>query len=97
MELFPSVVQAVAGKDFTVYAYCCDGAVRLIDMKPLIAKGGVFSPLADSEFFQTRLTVINDSVAWDVTGNRDETACVDIDPCWIFETAEIVDDPLKTA
>lgn len=96
MNLLPAVVQAVPGDDFTVYAYCSDGAVRLIHMEPLIAKGGVFSPLADPSFFSARLTILNDTVAWDIAGNRDETACVDLDPYWIFSEAPIVDDPLET-
>ena len=29
MDFIPKVVQAVAGDDFTVYAYFSDGAVRL--------------------------------------------------------------------
>lgn len=95
MNLFPSVVQVVPGDDFTVYAYCNDGAVRLVDIKPFLAKGGVFEPMRDPVFFRERLTVLNDSVAWDMTGDRDETACVDLDSCMIFETAPIVDDPLK--
>ena len=96
MKLLPSVVQVLPGEEFTVYAYCNDGAVRLVDVKPLIARGGVFAPLADRTFFEERLTVLNDTVAWDMTGNRDETACVDLDPCAIFETAPIVDDPLES-
>ena len=95
MKLLPSVVQVFPGKGFTVYAYCNDGAVRLVDVKPLIARGGVFAPLADRAFFEERLTVLNDTVAWDVAGNRDETACIDLDPCVIFETAPVVDDPLE--
>lgn len=95
MKLLPSIVQVVPGKNFTVYAYCNDGAVRLVDVKPLIAKGGVFAPLADPAFFEERLAVLNDTVAWDVAGNRDATACIDLDPCGIFETAPVVDDPLK--
>lgn len=94
MELLPAVVQALPGDDFTVYAYCNDGAIRLVDVKPLIAKGGVFAPLADRAFFEARLTVLNHSVAWDMAGNRDVTACIDLDPCVIFETAPIVADPL---
>lgn len=97
MELFPAIVQSVPGDDFTVYAYCNDGAVRLVDMKPMIALGGVFSALADPNFFQSRLTVMNDTVAWDVTGDRNPTECIDLDPFEIFETAEIVEDPLMTA
>ena len=33
--LFPKVLQAVAGEDFTVYLYFNDGSVRLYDAKPL--------------------------------------------------------------
>ncbi len=94
MELLPAVVQAIPGDDFTVYAYCNDGAIRLVDVKPLIAKGGVFAPLADRSFFESRLTILNGTVAWDMTGDRDETACIDLDPCTIFETAPLVEDPL---
>ena len=50
MFFMPAVLQAVPGDDFTVYAYCNDGAVRLVDIKPLIALGGVFAPLADLDF-----------------------------------------------
>ena len=65
MEYMPSVVQAVAGDDYTVYAYFSDGSIRLADIKPLIARGGVFAQLADLEFFRDRLTVLNDAVSWD--------------------------------
>ena len=95
MIFMPAVVQAVPGDDFTVYAYCNDGAVRLVDVKPLIAKGGVFSPLTDQNFFRDRLTILNDTVAWDMTGDRDPTACIDLDPDQIFTEAPIVADPLE--
>lgn len=95
MELLPAIVQVVPGDDFTVYAYCNDGAVRRVDVKPLIAKGGVFAPLSEPDFFQSRLMVLNGTVAWDVTGNCDTTACIDLDPCQIFETAQVVGDPLR--
>jgi len=31
-----------------------------------------------------------------MTGDRDETACVDLDPYEIYAAAPIVDDPLET-
>lgn len=95
MVFMPAVVQAVPGDDFTVYAYCNDGAVRLVDVKPLIAKGGVFAPLANQDFFCDRLTILNDTVAWDMTGDRDTTTCVDLDADQIFVEAPVVDDPLE--
>ena len=94
MNYLAEVLQAVAGEDFTVYAYFNDGTVRRADIKPLIARGGVFSPLADESFFRERLTVMHGAVAWDVTGTRDETRCIDLDPCEMYETAHIVTDPL---
>ena len=95
MELMPAIVQAVPGDDFIVYAYCNDGAVRLVDVGPLVARGGVFAPLADPNTFRACLTVLNDTVAWDLVGNRDAAACIDLDPCQIFDTAPIVADPLQ--
>ena len=95
MEYIPEVVQAIAGDDCTVYAYFSDGSVRLYDAKPLARKGGLFAKLADESFFSDRLTVMNGSVAWDVTGDHDETACIDIDPFTVYERATVTSDPLE--
>ena len=95
MDLNPTVVQAVAGENFTVYAYFSDGTIRLLDAKPLLETGGVFAPLQDAEFFSQRLPVLNDTVAWDVNGDRDPCTCVDLDPCEIYESCPAVADPLR--
>lgn len=95
MELIPKVIQAVAGDGFSVYVYFNDGTVRLLDAAPLLEKGGVFAPLCDPDFFRERLTVLNDTVAWDVDGNWDACTCVDLDPCELYESCPVVDDPLK--
>lgn len=96
MELpyFPEVVQAVPGEARTVYAYFSDGTVRLLDVGPLIERGGVFACLSDEDFFRNRLTVMHGAVAWDVSGTRDEASCIDIDPCSAYEDSKIVADPL---
>ena len=92
-KYYPRVVQTIAGPNYTVYAYFSDGAIRRFDMKPLIGKGGVFDCLKDKTFFASRLTVLNDTVAWDVSGRYDPSDCIDIDPFVLYE-AEIVEDPL---
>ena len=96
MDYYPSVVQAVAGPDKTVYAYYSDGSVRQFDAAPLIKRGGVFAPLADERFFKERLTVMNDAIARDVTGNYDPYRCIDIDPMTTYENSKIVEDPLES-
>lgn len=90
-EYFPVVVQAVAGKGRTVYAYFSDGQVKQYDMAPAIARGGVFAPLADEAFFTERLTVLNDTIAWDLSGHYDPTDCIDIDPFEVYAAASVAD------
>lgn len=90
-KIFPEVVQAVAGENFTVYAYMKDGSIRLFDTKPLIEQGGVFEKLRDETFFSERLTVMNETVAWDLSGRHDPTNCIDIDPFTIAECPETED------
>ncbi|MGN1481927.1 DUF2442 domain-containing protein [Porcipelethomonas sp.] len=95
-DMFPSVVQAVAGENFTVYAYMLDGTVRKVPVKPLIEQGGVWERLKDPDFFHNALTVLNDTVAWDLSGHLDPSDCIDIDPFTIAE-CESVADPIKVA
>lgn len=93
MHFQPEVFQAVAGKNFVVYAYMNDGSIRMLDMKPIIKNGGVFKVLEDEKIFHEKLTVLNNSVAWDMGGNRDEYKCIDIDPFNIFNSPMVLDIP----
>ena len=93
LDFIPDVTQAIAGEGFTVYAYMTDGFVHLLDMKPLIERGGIFEKLKDIDFFKT-VTVMNNTVAWDLSGDRDPADCIDIDPCTIAE-CPVVSDPLE--
>lgn len=95
-DYFPVVVQAVPGEGRNVYAYFSDGSTHLFDMSHLIAQGGVFAPLQDADYFRERLTVMNDTIAWDVSGCFDPTQCIDIDPFAVYE-APVVTDPLAEA
>ena len=96
MNYLASVVQTIPGEDYTVYAYFNDGSVRRADIKPIITKGGIFTPLADERFFRERLTVMNGAVAWAVTGIRDVTQCIDLDPCGMHANSPVVANPLQT-
>lgn len=80
----PDVIQAVALPDRIIKAYFEDGHIRCYDMKPVIAEGGVFKRLEGDDFFFGRITVMNQTVAWDVTGDRDPYQCIDIAPETIF-------------
>lgn len=95
---YPEIYQAVAGENFTVYAYVNDGSVRKVDIKPfLLGDCGIFEPLKDIETFKKSLTVIGNTIAWDLTGDRDEYQCIDIDPFYVFESPVVEDIPYSLA
>lgn len=94
--VFPVVLQAVAGDGYTVYAYMLDGTVRKVSVRHLVEQGGVFEKLKDREFFVNALTVMNDTVAWDLSGCHDPSDCIDLDPFTVSE-CEVVTDPLEVA
>ena len=93
-HFWPQVLQVLPNDNYEVYAYLNDGSVRLYDVKPLIKKDTVFEPLMDLQVFKEKLTVLNNSIAWDMGGNRDQYKCIDIDPFTVYEK-EPVADPLE--
>ena len=95
VDYLSEVVQAIPDEDRTVYAYFADGTVHHFDVKPLIAEGGVFKKLEDDAFFTDRLAVMNHAVAWDVSGDRDPYSCIDLGPGVMYDSAPIVEDPLR--
>lgn len=84
MERIPEVVQVVPKDNYTVLVYFLDGKIVLYDMKPNLDKD-IFKKLKDPVIFSETCTVLNDTLAWDLKGNRDESACIDIDPCSLYE------------
>lgn len=92
-RFYPEVYQAVAGKNYMVYAYLNDGSMRAFDVKPLIEQGGIFEKIKEETIFKNTLTVLNGTVAWDIAGNRNEYECIDIDPMTIFHCPVVPDIP----
>lgn len=91
----PEVVQAIPGEQRQVYAYFTDGSIHCYDAAPLIERGGVFEALQDESFFRSALTVLNGTVAWDISGHFDATTCIDIDSFSVYAAPQ-VEDPLET-
>ena len=45
--------------------------------------------LVDINAFKKACTVMNGTLAWDISGNRDESSCIDIDPFTVYELESI--------
>ncbi len=81
--MFPKVVQVIPMKDYSVYVYFEDGKIVCYDMSHMIEKD-VFRPLKNMDIFMNTCTVLNDTLAWDIGMNRDNTTCLDIDPDTLY-------------
>lgn len=88
--MFPEIVQVVPNENYTVTVYFEDGKIVLYDVAPLLEKE-VFQPLLDKNIFVNTCTIINDTLAWDLAGNRDTSKCIDIDPETLY-ALQAIDD-----
>jgi len=82
--MFHKVVQVIPYEDYMVYVYFEDGKIVCYDARPLLLMK-VFKPLEDINVFMNACTILNNTLAWDINGNRDETTCLDIDPEMLYE------------
>ena len=90
------VIQVIPREDFTVYVYFDNGHIRLYDMKEAIQKGGVFKKISQAHVFIEKCTVMNGTLAWDISGVFDATKCIDIDPETIYLKGQVItEDPLE--
>ncbi|MBO4863696.1 MAG: DUF2442 domain-containing protein [Eubacterium sp.] len=82
--MIPSVVRVEPHKDYTVTVIFDDGKSVVFDASSLVGKG-VFGPLKDINTFTERCVILNDTLAWDLSGDYDTTSCLDIDPITLYE------------
>ena len=87
-EYFPTVVQVIPLDNFHVQVFFDDGKIVDYDATEDL-KTALFEPLRKIVKFKEVCTVMNGTLAWDISGNRDETSCIDIDPFTIYELESI--------
>lgn len=87
-DYFPTVVQVIPLNNFHVQVFFDDGKIVEYDATSNL-QGDVFKPLQDIHVFKDTCTVLNDTLAWDLSGQRDTTSCIDIDPFTLYELESI--------
>jgi len=90
--MFHKVLQVFPTDDYKVYLYFSDGKVRCFDGKDLIMKG-IFKQLQDVNLFKDTCTVLNDTLAWDISGKLDPSDCLDLDPEELYKSCPEVTEP----
>lgn len=81
------VVQVVPHEDYSVSVYFKDGKITRYSVADKL-NNGVFKSLKDINMFMTRCTILNDTLAWDISGTRDLSSCIDIDPVTLYNSPE---------
>ncbi len=87
-DYFPKVVQVIPMSNYCVQVFFDDGKIVEYDVSNCL-QGEVFQPLQNYQIFKDTCTVLNDTLAWDIQGNRDTTKCIDIDPFTLYNLPAI--------
>lgn len=82
-------VQVIPLSNYTVLVYFDDGKIVSYDAAPILKKEA-FLPLQDISLFMSSCTIMNGTLAWDLSGKHDPADCLDIDPDTIYNLDEIV-------
>ena len=92
MNYTPEIVQVFPHEDYTVTVYFCDGKIVTYDVRPKLDQG-LFQSLKDISLFTNNCKIMNDTLAWDLTGKDDPSECIDIDPDYLY-SLEYAEDPV---
>lgn len=84
------IIQVIPHEDYTVSVFFADGKIVLYDVKPFL-NTEIFSRISDINIFMKTCTILNDTLAWDIAGNRNENECIDIDPDTLYSLPESVE------
>lgn len=81
----PKLFQVLPTDDFCIYLYYDNGEIRLYDCKWILNETGVFTKIHNIESFKELCTIMNGTLAFDVSAIRDPYNCIDICPDTIYE------------
>ncbi|WP_333649187.1 DUF2442 domain-containing protein [Lacrimispora sp.] len=87
-DYFPIVVQVIPLDNYHVQVFFDDGKIVEYDAAKDL-QGGIFKQLQDIRIFKDSCTILNDTLAWDISGDRNPSECIDIDPFTLYELESI--------
>lgn len=80
----PNLYQVFPTDDFKVYLYFDNGEIKLYDCNFIHEKKGVFCQIQEISRFKKLCTVMNGTLAFDISEARDPCNCIDICPDTIY-------------
>ncbi len=86
----PVLFQVIPTDDYKVHLYYDNGEIRVYDCSFVLSQGGIFDRLKDIEEFKRLCTIMNRTLAFDISETRDPYNCIDICPDTLYS------DSIKT-
>ena len=81
----PKLYQVMPRDDFSVVLFYDNGEIKLYDCSWIKSETGVFEKIKDIHAFQRLCTVMNGTLAWDISEKRDPYTCIDICPDTVYQ------------
>ena len=81
----PKLYQVIPQKDFTVVLFYDNGEIRLYDCGWIKTETGIFQQIRNLNSFLELCTIMNGTLAWDISGKRDPYNCIDICPDTVYQ------------
>ena len=83
--LRPKLFQVFPTNEYKVYLYYDSGEIKLYDCAWILEESGVFEKIHDISVFKEICTIMNGTLAFDISLVRDPYLCIDICPDTIYE------------
>lgn len=93
----PKLFQVLPADDYKVYLYYDNGEIKLYDCAWILNESGVFEKIHDISAFKELCTIMNNTLAFDVSLVRDPCNCIDICPDTIYADSVKCDKDILSA
>lgn len=81
----PKLYQVIPTGEYQVYLYYDNGEIKLYDCLWILNEKGVFEKIKDIIAFKNFCTIMNGTLAWDISECRDPYNCIDICPDTVYK------------
>ncbi len=93
----PNLYQVLPTDDFKVYLYYDNGEIKLYDCAFVLNGGKIFDKIKDINEFKRLCTIMNRTLAFDISEERDPCNCIDVCPDTIYAESAAVQNDILTA
>lgn len=83
-DYFPNVIQVIPYEDYTVDVYFDDGKIVCYNVQKSLPQK-LFQRIQSYDIFIKTCTILNGTLAWDISTENDVSKCIDIDPFTLYE------------